>query len=74
MSSEEVPAFVNDIVRNVGTALLGRNTYETMKVWGTIPTEGTSGPMDGPSEAMNDYAKIWRAVGGRSQKSTNLLH
>ena len=62
MPSEEVHAYVNDIVCNVGTSLLGRNMYETMKVWDTIPTEGTSGPMDGPSEAMNDYAKIWRAA------------
>jgi dihydrofolate reductase len=53
--SEEVHAFVNDIVRNVGTFLLGRNMYETMKVWDTIPT-------DGPSEAMNDFARIWRAA------------
>ena len=62
MPSEEVHAFVNDTVRNVGTSLLGRNMYEIMKVWDTIPTEGTGGPMDGPSEAMNDYAKIWRAA------------
>ncbi len=62
MPSEEVHAFVNDIVRNVGTSLLGRNMYEIMKVWDTIPTEGTSGPMDGPSEAMNDYAKNWPAA------------
>jgi dihydrofolate reductase len=62
MPSEEVHAFVNDIVRNVGTSLLGRNMYELMKVWDTIPTEGTGGPMDGPSEAMNDYAKIWRGA------------
>ena len=62
MPSEEVHAFVNDIVRNVGTSLLGRNMYEIMTVWDTIPTEGTSGSMDGPSEAMNDYAKIWRAA------------
>jgi dihydrofolate reductase len=62
MPSEEVHAFVNDIVRNVGTSLMGRNMYEIMKVWDTIPTEGTGGPMDGPSEAMNDYAKIWRAA------------
>ena len=61
MPSEEVHAFVNDMVRNTGTSLLGRNMYETMKVWDTIPTEGTGGPMDGPSAAMNDYAKIWRA-------------
>jgi dihydrofolate reductase len=60
--SEEVHAFVNDTVRNVGTSLMGRNMYETMKVWDSIPTEGTGGPMDGPSQAMNDYAKIWRAV------------
>lgn len=60
MPSEEVHAFVNDALRNVGTILMGRNLYQTMKVWDDIPTEGTSGPMDGPSEAMNDYAKIWR--------------
>ena len=30
MPSEEVHAFVNDIVRNVGTFLLGRNMYETI--------------------------------------------
>jgi len=58
--SEEVHAFVNDQLRNVGTILMGRKLYETMKVWDDIPTEGTSGPMDGPSPAMNDYAKIWR--------------
>lgn len=62
MPTEEVHAFVNDTLRNVGTILMGRKLYETMKVWDDIPTEGTSGPMDGPSEAMNDYAKIWRAA------------
>jgi dihydrofolate reductase len=60
--SEEVHAFVNDVVRNIGTFLFGRNMYETMKVWDTIPTEGTGGSMDGPSEAMNDFAKIWRSA------------
>jgi dihydrofolate reductase len=62
MPSEEVHQFVNDTVRSVGTALLGRKMYEVMKAWDDIPTEGTGGPMDGPSEAMNDYAKIWRAT------------
>lgn len=63
MPSEEVHAFVNDIVHNVGTILMGRNLYETMKVWDDIPTKGTSGPyMDGPSKAMNDYAKIWHTA------------
>jgi dihydrofolate reductase len=63
MPSEEVHAFVNDTLRNVGTILMGSKLYETMKVWDDIPTEGVSGPyMDGPSQAMNDYAKIWKAA------------
>jgi dihydrofolate reductase len=60
MPSEEVHAFVNDTLRSTGTFLFGRNMYETMKVWDKIPTEETSGPMDGPSKAMNDFAKIWQ--------------
>jgi dihydrofolate reductase len=60
--SEEVHTFVNDAVRSTGTFLFGRKMYETMKVWDDIPTEGTSGAMDGPSEAMNDFAKIWQAA------------
>jgi dihydrofolate reductase len=63
MPSEEVHQFVNDTVRNVGTVLMGRKLYEVMKVWDDIPTEGVSGPyMDGPSPAMNDYAKIWQSA------------
>jgi dihydrofolate reductase len=62
MPSEEVHSFVNDILGNVGTILMGRNLYETMKVWDEIPTEGVGGPMDGPSQAMNDYSKLWRAA------------
>jgi dihydrofolate reductase len=60
--TEEVHSFVNDQLRNVGTILMGRKLYETMKVWDDIPTEGTGGVMDGPSPAMNDYAKIWRGA------------
>lgn len=62
MPSEEVHMFVNDTLRNVGTVLMGRKLYETMKIWDEIPTEGTGGPMDGPSPAMNDYSKIWRGA------------
>lgn len=57
--TEEVHNFVNDQLRNVGTILMGRNLYETMRVWDEIPIEGTGGAMDGPSPAMNDYANIW---------------
>jgi dihydrofolate reductase len=63
MPTEEVHSFVNDSLRNVGTILMGRKLYEVMKVWDDIPTEGVSGPyMDGPSQAMNDYSKLWRAA------------
>jgi dihydrofolate reductase len=62
MPSEESHMFVNDTLRNIGTFLFGRKMYKVMKVWDEIPTEGTSGPMDGPSESMNDFAKIWRAA------------
>ena len=62
MPSEEVHAFVNDIVHNVSTFLFGRYMYETMKIWDSIPAQGTNDAMDGPSEAMNNFAKIWRAA------------
>jgi dihydrofolate reductase len=63
MPSEEVHAFVDDALRDVGTILMGRKLYEVMKVWDDIPTEGVSGPyMDGPSQAMNDFAKLWKAA------------
>lgn len=60
--SEEVHSFVNDQLRNVGTMLLGRKMYEVLKAWDDIPTEGVGGPMDGPSPAVNGYAKIWRGA------------
>ncbi len=63
MPTEEVHTFINETLSNVGTILMGRKLYETMKVWDDIPTEGTSGHyMDGPSQSMNDYSKIWRAA------------
>jgi dihydrofolate reductase len=62
MPSEESHLFVNDVLRNVGTILMGSNLYETMKVWDDAPTEGIGGIIDDPSPAMNDYAKIWKAA------------
>lgn len=62
MPSEEVHALFNTIVSHVGTSLMGRAMYEIMKVWDDIPSEGTGGAMDGPSAAMNDYAKIWHTT------------
>lgn len=62
MPSEEVHAFVNDIVRNAGTFLFIRRMVEVMKIWDRIPSEGVNEFIDGPGEGMNDFAKIWRAA------------
>jgi dihydrofolate reductase len=62
MPSEESHAFVDDILSNVETILMGRKLYEVMKVWEDAPTEGIGGIIDDPSQAMNDYAKIWHAA------------
>jgi dihydrofolate reductase len=52
---EEVHAFVNDLVRDTGTHLLGRRMYEVLVAWETMPT--------GPAQpaAINDFAALWRA-------------
>ena len=48
---DEVHAFVNDLVRPVGTYLYGRRMYETMVAWETVT--------DGPP-AIRDFGTIWR--------------
>jgi dihydrofolate reductase len=54
--SDEVFAFLTDLVRPVGTYLLGRRMYETMAVWETDATLGAQ------SELMADFAGIWQAA------------
>ena len=49
----EVHAFVNDLVRPVGTHLYGRRMYEVMSAWET---------MDDDAPEMRDFAEIWRAA------------
>jgi dihydrofolate reductase len=39
---EEVHAFVNDLVRPVGTHLYGRRMYDVMRYWETDPRPPTS--------------------------------
>ncbi|HEX6818696.1 MAG TPA: dihydrofolate reductase family protein [Ktedonobacterales bacterium] len=51
---EEVHAFVNDLVRPVGTYLYGRRMYEVMRAWETIQDE--------EPPAIPDFATIWRAA------------
>lgn len=52
---EEVHVFVNDLVRRVGTLLLGRRMYEVLLAWETMDLS------DQP-DAIRDFAGIWRAA------------
>jgi dihydrofolate reductase len=52
--SDELHRLVNDLEREVGTYLLGRRLYETMRFWETAP-----GDVPGPA---GEYARIWRAA------------
>jgi len=54
--NDEEFLFINDLIRPIGTHLLGRRMYETMAVWET----DTSLPSGSP--AMRDFAEIWQAV------------
>jgi dihydrofolate reductase len=53
---EEVHAFINDLMRPVGTYLYGRRMYETMVGWETDPT------LAAQSKIMLDFAQIWQAA------------
>jgi dihydrofolate reductase len=53
---DEVHAFVNGLTRSIGTHLYGRRMYEVMRVW-ERPDE-----LPGMSDAMRDFAAIWRAA------------
>jgi dihydrofolate reductase len=50
---EEVHAAVNDVMRPLGTQLLGRRMYEVLAAWDTLDVA------DGP-DAVRDYAEMWR--------------
>ena len=54
---EEVFAFINGLVRPIGTYLYGRKMYETMAVWETPEV------IPGRTPAMLDFARIWQAAG-----------
>jgi dihydrofolate reductase len=51
---EEVHAFVNDLVRPVGTYLLGRRMYETLVFWERPPHLAAEPPV------VRDFAEIWQ--------------
>ena len=51
---EELHQFFNDLVRPVGTQLLGRRMYETMAVWETDPSLAAESPV------LADFAAVWQ--------------
>jgi dihydrofolate reductase len=53
---EEVHAFVNDLVRPVGTYLLGRRMYETLVYWERLPDLAAQ-PL-----VVQDFAAIWQGA------------
>jgi dihydrofolate reductase len=50
---DEVHAFVNDLVRPVGTYLLGRRMYETLVYWERPPD------LAAQPRVVQDFAEIW---------------
>ena len=56
MPDEQVHAFINDLMRPVGTHLYGRRLYEVMAGWETDPTLAEQSPV------MRDFAELWQAA------------
>ncbi len=56
LPDEEVFAFINDLMRPVGTYLYGRGMYQTMAVWETA--ERIPNPLPG----MPEFARMWQAA------------
>lgn len=54
---EEVHAFANDLVRPLGTHLLGRRMYEVMRYWEAPPDVGEPG-----SAVTDEFAMLWQAA------------
>jgi dihydrofolate reductase len=56
MPDEQVHAFINDLMRPVGTHLYGRRLYEVMAGWETDPSLAAQSPV------MRDFAELWQAA------------
>ena len=54
--SDEVFAFITDLIRPIGTWLYGRRLYESMAVWEADDT------LAAQSDLMADYASAWQAA------------
>jgi dihydrofolate reductase len=54
--SDEVFSSITELIRPVGTYLMGRRMYETMAVWETEPSLAAA------SELMAEFAGVWQAA------------
>jgi dihydrofolate reductase len=54
--SDDVFAFITDLLRPIGTHLYGRRLYETMAVWESDAT------LAARSELMAEFAKVWQVA------------
>lgn len=52
--SDEVFAFITDLIRPCSTFVYGRRLYESMQVWETDPTLGEG------SERNAEFARVWQ--------------
>ena len=53
---EEVHAYVNDLMRPIGTHLYGRRLYEVMTAWQTLGTSPDE------SAVTRDFGELWRGA------------
>jgi len=53
---EVVHTFINNLLRPVGTYLMGRRMYEVMAVWDTL------GTLPDQPQVTLDFAKVWQAA------------
>jgi dihydrofolate reductase len=53
---EEVHAFVNDLVRPIGTHLYGRRMYDVLVYW------ETAHEVEGSDDVELDFARVWQAA------------
>ena len=53
---DEVHAFVNDLVRPIGTHLYGRRLYDVMVFWETVPDDSSVDPVS------RDFGRLWRGA------------
>jgi dihydrofolate reductase len=53
---DEAHAFINNLMRPIGTHLYGRRMYEVMMAWETDSSLGEQSP------TMADFARLWQAA------------